>query len=93
MENQMQVYTIYDRVAEESSTPFLAINDGVAKRNFMNTIKSVSEVNDFQLVHLGRYNTHTMVFSVDLPVVLQQGLEATIGGMNHEPEESISLGQ
>ena len=55
------LYTIYDRVAEESAPPFAALNDAVAARMFralMNDEGIVSsDLNDYQLVKIAEYDT------------------------------------
>lgn len=52
----MRVYVIYDKVAEEGGPLFLAKNDGVAMRQYMNLIKDVKQPGDFQLYVLGEYD-------------------------------------
>lgn len=51
-----RIYTIYDKVAEQSGPVFQAINDAVAQRQFRHVIEQPGVVaDDFQLWCIGEY--------------------------------------
>jgi len=62
MKTEMKMFAIYDRIAEESSAPFLARTEGVAVRIYLDAIKSQapSAIQDYWLYSLGVYDTETM---------------------------------
>lgn len=75
---KMNVYTINDRVAEESGPPFIAKNDGVATRQFLAMIRdeSVLSVNDYRLLRIGEYDPKTSkIESCDIMEVYLPTLE------------------
>ncbi|QCS36056.1 nonstructural protein [Capybara microvirus Cap1_SP_108] len=53
----MNIYSIYDMVAREFSSPFLAKNDGVAMRMFGNTCRSerIVNPNELELYCIGKF--------------------------------------
>lgn len=57
----MNVYTILDRAAEEYGPPFIAKNDEVAKRNFVNLLNEVPAhvKKDYELIRIGNFNTES----------------------------------
>lgn len=69
----MEIYTIQDKVAEESGSLFEAINNGIAIRN---TVQLLTESNpaldyDYELLHLGSRDTITNEFVIfDLPIII-----------------------
>lgn len=48
------LYSIYDRVAEDYGPLFEAKNHGVATRHYFSAMANNPAVGDFQLIHLGR---------------------------------------
>lgn len=53
-----KIYVIYDKVAEEYGPLFEAVNDNVAARSFVNTIRNQNPA-EYQLVCVGsRYDIH-----------------------------------
>lgn len=54
--NLMNLYAIFDKVAECSGPIFEAINDGVAMRMARHTLSGVEEEKDFVLLRLGTFN-------------------------------------
>jgi len=52
-----KVYTIYDKVAEESGPPFTAVNDGVALRSFKEMAIIPSLQDDYELRHVGFWDS------------------------------------
>ena len=62
MLEQISMYTIYDRVAEESAPPFCAKNDAVARRMFKDLLNSMAteNIDDFELYYVGYYDFKVM---------------------------------
>ena len=59
--SQACLYTIYDRIAEESSPPFLARTDGVAIRHYLAAMQNKDITpDDFWLYKIGGYDTADM---------------------------------
>nr|WAE43913.1 MAG: nonstructural protein [Microviridae sp.] len=56
----LRLYTIMDRVAEDSAPPFTAINDGVARRQFNNLLNNSLSSDEYSLYYLGFYDTSLM---------------------------------
>lgn len=57
----MNLYTIYDKIAEESGPIFSAVNDGIALRSYKNLVeKEGISINEFDLVHVAQYDHRTM---------------------------------
>lgn len=59
---KQRLYTIYDRLSEESSPPFVAKNDDVAKRAFRSLNPAVSE--DYDVLFLGTWDNETNRFDL-----------------------------
>ena len=53
------VFTVYDRVAEEASPPFIARNKAAAIRMYLNSIKGLAP-SDYWLYRIGAFNLDTM---------------------------------
>ena len=53
---KVNLYVIRDKVAESSSMPFSAVNDGIAKRQYNNLVKDVVSPDDFELWQVGTYD-------------------------------------
>ena len=67
----MALYAVYDRVAEEEAGPcFLAVNDGVAVRNFRALLRNSQVVaeDEYMLYKLGTYDSKTMKVIGEEPV-------------------------
>lgn len=56
----LNIYTVYDKVAEEAGPLFQAVNDGIALRNYRNMQIPESLKNDYSLYRIGTYDTVTM---------------------------------
>lgn len=58
----LNLYTIYDRVAEDSCSPFVAKNDGVALRSLAILLKDVelTKRDEYKLYKLGSYDPISM---------------------------------
>lgn len=54
----VNMYTIFDRIAGDSCPPFCAKNDGVALRSFHGLLKDVDILkrDEYQLFQVGTYN-------------------------------------
>lgn len=64
------LYVIYDRVAEEASPVFDAVNRGIALRGFRMSMEKVPEFQktDYRLYQIAMFDPHTMkVVAVDPP--------------------------
>ena len=59
------VYTVYDNVAEEAGPPFVAVNDGIARRMFKNMNIPESLKSDYKLVRIGFYDSKDMLLAMD----------------------------
>ena len=63
--NQMlKMYSIFDRVAEEGSPPFVARTDGVAIRHFMHNLSKNPNIDDYSLHCVAYYDPETMKIQV-----------------------------
>ena len=58
--SKFNVYTLYDIKAEEAGPPFVALTDEVAVRNICLTLKDTLYPEDYKLMHIGIYDSHTM---------------------------------
>lgn len=64
------LYVIYDKVAEESSSPMMCRTDGLALRQFMAALsKEPGAKNDYALYRVGTYDPQTMIID---PVDIKQ---------------------
>ena len=66
------VYTVYDKVAEEAGPPFTAVNDNIARRMFANMNIPQALKSDYQLVRIGFYDSKDMQLAVDEPYCLTE---------------------
>lgn len=55
----MNVYSIYDMVAQECGPLFEAINDGVAVRHMVQAMRNVENPAEYQLIHVGEVTRET----------------------------------
>jgi len=63
---QYGLYTIYDKVAEETGPIFEAKSDAVASRSARNLLSEVSSVDDFKLLRVGYSDKTTGVITCEL---------------------------
>lgn len=61
------VYTVYDKVAEEAGPPFTAVNDGIARRMFKNMNIPESLKSDYKLIRIGFYDSKDVQLAIDEP--------------------------
>ena len=54
---QYNIYTIYDKTAEEFGPPFIAVNDGVAKREYKNLGIPEALKDEYELHVVGTYES------------------------------------
>ena len=58
----MNLYTIYDRLAEACAPPFTAVNHAVARRMYANTFEGTKyNPNEYKLVFMGSYSEKSSV--------------------------------
>jgi hypothetical protein len=61
------LYTIYDRIAEESAPPFYARTNGVAVRHYLAAVKNLN-CTDFWLYRVATYGLDDMmVYGLEKP--------------------------
>lgn len=71
----MKIYTIRDQVAQFFIAPYLAQNDGVAKRMFIGSLgDSWPHRSDFQLYRVGSFDPDTGLLSPESPSLVLAGL-------------------
>lgn len=65
---KLNLYVIFDKVAEESGPPFTAVNDGVAQRNYQQLMRNVpdNQRSEYALFILGTYDPFLMKVEQDL---------------------------
>lgn len=56
---KLELYSVFDRVAEDYGPIFQAKNVGVAVRSFHNLMSQVKDINEYDLVRIG-YLYHDM---------------------------------
>lgn len=68
--NNYCCYSIYDKVAEQYSAPFLSINDATATREFNQRIavNPLAEPTDFELYSVGIFSTDSGQFVPSSPL-------------------------
>lgn len=60
-----KIYTIYDKVAEECSPPFLAKNLAQASRMFRKSMENLEDSDCYALYFLSGIDTETMKLTMD----------------------------
>lgn len=67
---EMELYVIYDKVAEESGPIYMAINEGVALRQAVQILKPlpVTTRDDYKLMRVGFYDLKTCKIETCTPV-------------------------
>lgn len=76
---KVRLYTIHDKVALESGPIFQTKNGSVARRQFVNMMKSENVYNpeDYQLLEVGVYDTDTSVIDAhEVPELIMAGYKA-----------------
>lgn len=75
MRDSVNLYTVYDLIAEEPGPIFQAVNDGVAGRKMQQIMETVKHKEDFVLYRIG-YFTKSMEIIPELHIVdLYQPME------------------
>lgn len=75
---KINMYSIYDKVAEEFAQPFLAKNDGIATRAYMQGVRNVENPKDYELVQIGEFeNSEALLIPFNVPrdVILKNEME------------------
>jgi hypothetical protein len=63
-----ELYTFYDRVAQQCGPVFHARNEADAIRTFMKSFEEKPERNDFELLHIGAYDHDSgKIIAEDIP--------------------------
>lgn len=74
----VEVYSVYDKVAEEFGPLFEAVNEKVAIRSYLHLLKGTSYPGDFELKKLGGFDKKKGILGglskgpKDIPVQLSQ---------------------
>lgn len=68
----LNIYTVYDKVAEEAGPLFQAVNDGIALRNYRNMQIPESLKNDYSLHRIGTYDTVSMEIVPEIVYTLNE---------------------
>lgn len=67
---KFNLYTVYDKVAEDSAPPFAAKSHKVAFRMFVSMLRSAgvddAGMDDYQLIHIAEYDTEVMCGQITL---------------------------
>ena len=72
----LNLYTIYDTVAEVFNKPFADINDASAIRSFSESVKDQAHKNDYVLYHIGGFDDNSGQITADkAPLKLKSGFE------------------
>jgi len=82
------LYTIRDKIAEESGAPFLAVNDGVAGRNYRHLLEEETSrglrPEEYQLLRLASWNAATStLLPYPLPVDVTPVVTAPVVEVDH----------
>lgn len=65
----MNIYTVFDRIADEAGPPFVAKNDEVAKRMYKRLVKSDRvDPNEYRLLHIGTIKNSGLLEGLEIPV-------------------------
>ena len=86
-----RLYTVYDRIAEQSGPVFEAKNNAVARRQFVNMLNSekLLEKDDYELLLVGEMDHDTNVMSGSLvPELIMRGFnEEAVLKIGEEEDE------
>ena len=66
---QYGLYTIYDKVAQETGPIFEAKNDAVASRSARNLLSKSLSADDYKLLRVGFTDKSTGVITIEIPPV------------------------
>lgn len=66
------VYVVYDKVAEEAGPPFVAVNDGVARRKYAEIMRDCPDSlrGDYELQMIGYYDSKEPSITPELQYVI-----------------------
>lgn len=71
----LNIYSIYDTVAQVFNKPFVDINDNSARRTFAQSLKEVPHKTDYVLYSLGSYTDHDGVIVPATPTRIYSGFD------------------
>lgn len=80
---RLNLYTVYDSLAQEGGPVFQAPNDQVAKRNYKAILQQVSPVDaeEYQLFMVGEYDSETLeVFGCPKTRIEYKAVQPELGG-------------
>lgn len=72
---KLNIYSIYDTVAEVFNKPFTDINDATAIRSFVQSVSDQPHKNDYVLYNLGVFTDHDGTILQDRPVKIRSGFD------------------
>lgn len=73
---KLNIYSIYDVVAQVFNKPFTDINDGTAVRSFVQSVNDQPHKNDYVLYKLGSLTDHNGVIEPsDVPIKIHSGFD------------------
>lgn len=89
---KLNLYVIFDKVAEESGPIFQAVNDGIALRQTVQVLKPLPPHvrPEYSLIHVGEFDTKTMdIFvlpprEVDFTLAVARSDEYAVVEVNNE---------
>lgn len=72
---ELNLYSIFDTVAQVFNKPFTEINNDTATRVFRNTMVDNTNKNDYVLYHLGTMTDHDGVIDAKVPLKVISGFD------------------
>lgn len=76
---KLGIYAIRDNLAVQVSGPRLFVNDKVAERDFVNTVKVNTK--DYDLLKLGEYDNETgLILAAKTPIIIVSGVSVVVKG-------------
>lgn len=72
MVKKSQLYTIYDRIAEDYGPIFEAVNNSVALRQFNNIMQKTEYPDDYKLIHVGEIDFADMTIKQEVYDVVEK---------------------
>ncbi len=76
---KLGIYAIRDNLAVQVSGPRLCVNDKVAEREFVNTVKVNTK--DYDLIKLGEYDNETgIILAAKSPIIIVSGVSIAAKG-------------
>jgi len=83
----LNLYSIYDTVAEIFNKPFSDVNDASAIRAFSQSLEENKNKNDYVLYHIGGFDDNSGSITCDkAPLKLKSGFELKTAEVTQLPE-------